>query len=87
MLQEDNKKKEAVEIRNTADQAVFQSKKLIDESGDKMPADGKSKVEEQIANVEEALKGVDNDAIKTATEELNKTMNEIHIYNLSEEFQ
>jgi len=74
---EDKKKKEAVEIRNTADNLVFQTKKQITELGDKLPADAKAKLEAEIKKVEDALASNDNDKIKSSTDELNKVWNDI----------
>ncbi|MEA4942471.1 MAG: molecular chaperone DnaK [Oscillibacter sp.] len=67
---QDAKMKEEVEIRNQADQMVYQSEKTLGEMGDKIPADDKSKVQAGIDKLKEALKGTDTAAIKSATEEL-----------------
>ena len=67
---QDKKLKEEVEVRNQADQMVYQSEKTLGEVGDKIPADEKSKVQAGIDKLKEALKGDDTDAIKAATEEL-----------------
>ena len=64
------KVKEKVEVRNQADQMVYQSEKTHGEVGDKIPADEKSKVQAGIDKLKETLKGDDTDAIKAATEEL-----------------
>lgn len=74
---EDKKKKENVEIRNNADNLVFQTKKQIQELGDKIPADVKSRLENEITKVEDALKTNDADAIKSATDGLTKVWNEV----------
>ncbi len=73
----DKKKKESVEIRNNADNLVFQTKKQIEELKDKIPADAKSKLEAEIAKVEEAIKTDNTETIKTATDQLNKVWGEI----------
>ena len=67
---EDAKIKEKVEVRNQADQMVYQSEKTLGEVGDKIPADEKAKVQAGIDKLKEVLKGDDTDAIKSATEEL-----------------
>ena len=67
---EDAKVKEKVEVRNQADQMVYQSEKTLGEVGDKIPADEKAKVQSGIDKLKEVLKGDDTDAIKAATEEL-----------------
>jgi molecular chaperone DnaK len=74
---EDKKKKEAVEIRNNADNLVFQTKKQIQELGDKMPADAKSRLESEISKVEDALTTNDSNLIKSATDGLTKVWNEV----------
>ena len=67
---EDAKAKEAIEIRNNADNLAYQSEKQLRELGDKIPAEQKSDIEAKIAAVREALKGNDTEAIKTAYTEL-----------------
>ncbi len=74
---EDKKKKEQVEVRNQADNLVFQTNKQIEELKDKLPADAKNKLESEIQKVEDALKTNDTDKIKAATENLTKTWSEI----------
>ena len=76
---EDAKVKEKVEVRNQADQMVYQSEKTLGEVGDKIPADEKSKVQAGIDKLKETLKGDDTDAIKADTEALQKSF-----YPLSE---
>ena len=67
---EDAKAKEKVEVRNQADQMVYQSEKTLGEVGDKIGADEKAKVQAGIDKLKETLKGEDTAAIKAATEEL-----------------
>ena len=67
---QDKKLKEEVEVRNQADQMVYQSEKTLSEMGDKIPADDKAKVQGGIDKLKETLKGTDVAAIKAATEEL-----------------
>lgn len=74
---EDKKKKESAEVHNAADNLIFQTKKQIQELGDKMPADAKSRLESEITKVEDALKTNDADKIKSATDGLTKVWNEI----------
>ena len=80
---EDSKKKESVEVKNSADNLVFQTKKQIEELKDKLPEDMKGKLETEITKVEDALKTNDTDTIKSATESLTKLWNEVsqHIYS------
>ena len=67
---QDKKLKEEVEVRNQADQMVYQSEKTLSEMGDKIPADDKNKVQAGIDKLKETLKGQDTAAIKAATDEL-----------------
>ncbi len=67
---EDAKIKEKVEIRNQADQMVYQSEKTLSEVGDKLPESEKAPIQAGIDKLKETLKGDDSDAIKAATEEL-----------------
>ncbi|WP_428389676.1 molecular chaperone DnaK [Mucisphaera sp.] len=66
----DKAKRELVDIKNQADNAVYQIKKQLDENGEKVPADVRSSVESAIASVEEKSKSDDKDAIKAALNEL-----------------
>ncbi|MDD3346363.1 molecular chaperone DnaK [Oscillibacter sp.] len=70
---QDKKLKEEVEVRNQADQMVYQSEKTLSEMGDKIPEDEKTKVQGGIDKLKEALKGTDTAAIKAATEELTQS--------------
>ncbi len=74
---EDKMKKEAVETKNQADSLVFQTKKQIDELKDKIPADIKSRLESEIKKVEDAMATNNTEQIKSATESLSKTWNEV----------
>ena len=67
---EDAKIKEKVEIRNQADQLVYQAEKTLGEVGDKIPESEKAPVQAGLDKLKESLKGEDTDAIKAATEEL-----------------
>ena len=59
-----------MEIRNQADQMVYQSEKTLSEVGDKLPESEKAPIQAGIDKLKETLKGDDTDAIKAATEEL-----------------
>jgi molecular chaperone DnaK len=74
---EDKKRKEEIEIRNNADSMVYQSEKTLKDLGDKLGDDDKAKIETEINNVKEALKGTDNEKIKTATEALTQAFYDI----------
>ena len=68
--EEDKKKKKEAEARNNADSVVYNSEKTLRELGDKISAEEKSKIEEEISNTKKALEGNDVDAINAATEKL-----------------
>ena len=76
---EDAKIKEKVEIRNQADQLVYQAEKTLSEVGDKLPESEKAPIQAGIDKLKETLKGEDTDAIKAATEELTQAF-----YKMSE---
>jgi molecular chaperone DnaK len=68
--EEDKKAKEAIEIRNNADNLAYQCEKQLKELGDKIPSDKKSEIEKSVEKVRETLKGQDVEAIKTAYTDL-----------------
>jgi molecular chaperone DnaK len=70
--EEDKKKKEAVEIRNTADTLVFTTEKALREAGDKVTAEEKKPVEEKLEALKKLLADEKSEVetIKTATQEL-----------------
>ena len=74
---EDKKRKEEVDVRNSAEQLVFQSEKALTDLGDKVSADEKSAVEAEINKVKEVLKGTDTEMIKMASDSLSKKFGEI----------
>ena len=76
---EDKKAREAVDIRNNADQMVFQTEKTLKEIGDKVSAAEKNDVEAKVNDLKEALKGDDIELIKSKQEEVQKAF-----YALSE---
>ena len=69
---EDKKQREAADTRNQADQMVFQTEKALEEMGGKMDAGDRSNIESALGKLKETLKGSDTEAIKNATEELQK---------------
>ena len=71
---EDKKKREDVDARNQADQMVFQTKKTLEEFGDKVSASDKSDCEAKIAALEEALKVTDIESIKAKQKELESSI-------------
>ena len=77
--QEDKKKKEEVETKNNAESLVYNCEKTLEELGDKISGEEKSKVEEEVANVKKALEGNNTEEIKDATDKLTKVF-----YSISE---
>ncbi len=67
---EDAKRKEEVDTRNQADQMVYQTEKILSESGDKLDPADKGEVESKLASLKSALSGTDTATIKNATEAL-----------------
>jgi molecular chaperone DnaK len=67
---EDRKAKEAIEIRNNADNLAYQCEKQLKELGDKIDGAKKAEIEKEIERVREALKGNDTESIKTAYTDL-----------------
>ena len=76
---EDKKRREEVDIRNNADQMVYQCEKTLTDMGDKLEESEKSAVQAKIDETKEALKGDDIEKIKTASEGLQQ-----EIYKISE---
>ena len=68
--EDDRKRKEEVEVRNTSDSLVYATEKTLKDLGDKVPADVKTEVEDAIAESKKALEGSDVDEIKSTTEKL-----------------
>ena len=67
---EDAKRKEDVDLRNNADQLIYQCDQAVKELGDKITPDELTKIDDAKKKLEEALKGTDSDAIKNASAEL-----------------
>ena len=75
--EEDKKRREEVDIRNGADQMVYQCEKLVSEDGDKFSEDDKKDINDKIDALKEALKGEDINLIKSRQEELTAKFYEI----------
>lgn len=75
--EEDKKKKEQAEIKNQAEAVIFQTDKLLSESGDKMKAEDKTELEEKLKALKETKDTDQYDNIKKAMEELNTTAQRI----------
>lgn len=68
--EEDKKRKESIEVKNTADQMVYQTEKALTDLGDKVSAEDKAKIEQRAQVLKSVKDGEDLEAIKKATEEL-----------------
>ena len=68
--EEDRRRKEEVDVRNSADTLVYQTEKLLADQGDKIDESEKAEVTAAVAGVKEALAGTDVDAIKAYTDTL-----------------
>jgi molecular chaperone DnaK len=69
---EDKKRKEEIETRNHADQAVYAGERMLKDAGDKLPADQKAAVEAAIEELKKASAGTDVAAITSAMDRLTK---------------
>ncbi len=76
---EDKKKKEEVDVRNTADQMVYQTEKTLGEIGDKITDDEKAGIQAEVDKLKEMLKGetFDVEAVKAQTEAVSKKFYEV----------
>jgi molecular chaperone DnaK len=79
---EDRAKREEVELRNQADQMGYQAEKVLQENGDKIPADVKAEVESKLEAMRQAAKGSDVGALRRAMDEFNDALQKVgqHIY-------
>jgi molecular chaperone DnaK len=74
---EDAKRKEEIEVRNSADSMAYTAEKTIRDQGDKIPADVKRELDAKIANLKSALQGQDVNAIRNAMQELSQVMQKV----------
>ena len=77
---EDKKRREEVELKNTADSMVYSTEKTLREMGDKIPADTKSKIESELERLKKAIADNDIDSIKRFMEDVRQAS-----YKMSEE--
>ncbi len=75
--EEDKKRKEEVELRNEADQLIYQAEKSLNDFGDKVSADEKAPITAKIEALKEAVKGTDTDKIKSEKDSLEKAFHEL----------
>jgi len=74
---EDRKRKELIETRNNADNAVYAAEKVLRDLGDKIPAELKSNVESEVQKVRSVMGNEDAEAIRKATESLNEVVQKV----------
>jgi molecular chaperone DnaK len=74
---EDTKRKEEIDVRNTADSLVYTTEKTLRDHGDKIPADVKQDIDTKTAAVKSALQGQDVTAIRNAMQELSQVMQKV----------
>jgi molecular chaperone DnaK len=74
--EEDQRKREEAETRNTADSLAYQTETLLKDQGDKVPAEDRAKLEEGLKALKDALAGPDVEAVKRAHEALVETSQE-----------
>ncbi len=75
---DDKKKREEVDIRNGADQMVFQTEKMLKENGDKLPADVKNDAEAKLADLKTAVQSGNVDDIKAKQEALSQVFEKMY---------
>lgn len=84
---EDKARREAAEVRNTAEQLAYSTDKLIKDNEDKLPADVKSDVQADVDALKTALAGDDESAVKTAFDKLTESQQKLGqaIYSAQQE--
>lgn len=75
--EDDKKRRDEADTRNNADQLVYQTEQALSELGGKVDAADKAEIEQKLNALKEALKGTDNELIKTGTESLSKKFAEV----------
>ena len=68
--EEDKKRREAADVRNNAENLAYQTEKLLTDNEDKLPEELKTEMQGDVDAVKEALKGEDDDAVKSAYDKL-----------------
>ncbi|MEZ5118154.1 MAG: molecular chaperone DnaK [Candidatus Nanopelagicales bacterium] len=68
--EEDRQRREEAEVRNTAEQLLYQTEKFLKDNEDKIPADARSNVDGPLEELKKALQGTDIGAVKAASEKL-----------------
>lgn len=75
--EDDKKKRESIEVKNTTESLVYSSEKALKDAGDKVKKETIEEVQKKIDNAKEALKSDDTDKIKTAGDELSSTIQKV----------
>jgi molecular chaperone DnaK len=75
--EEDRKRRDEAEVRNTADNLLYQTEKLVKDNDDKISAEHKAKLEQTQGQLREALKGEDVQSIRNASDELMRVSQEV----------
>lgn len=75
--EEDKKKKEEVEAKNNADHMIYQTEKLLKESGDKLQPSDKSEIESKVSALKSAIESNNTDNIKKSTDELQASWSKV----------
>ena len=73
----DKKRREAQDLRNTAENSAYQIEKLLKDNEDKLPEDVKSEVQSDVDDLKKALEGEDDDAVKSAFEKLQSSQTKL----------
>ena len=74
---EDRKKRDAIELKNTADSMAYQAEKTLRDNADKIPAELKTDVEARIADVRAAVEADDADRMRTTVDALSSSLSKI----------
>ncbi|MCL4230475.1 MAG: molecular chaperone DnaK [Dehalococcoidia bacterium] len=75
--EEDRKRRDTIELKNTADSTAYQAEKTLRDNAGKIPADLKTEVEEKVKDVRSAIESDDADRMRTALEALSSSMQKI----------
>jgi molecular chaperone DnaK len=74
--EEDRRRREEAEVRNTAESLQFSTEKFLTENGDKLPDDKRKELQDAVDDLKKALDGTDLEAIKSAQEKVSKVASE-----------
>lgn len=75
--EEDKKRRKVIDLKNQADQLIYQTEKTLKEHGEKVSAETRGSIENAVNNLKEAVKGDNGDAIKKASEALTQAAQEL----------